>query len=304
MIKKFAAGLALSAGFLTLQTLCPHAAAAEWKVVSDKTVTGLAFPESVAYDPGERVLYSGEFGSELKPGEKDGKGRITKLSLDGKVLEKGIFPTAGNKLDKPKGMWIDGGKLWVADITSVWEFDLKSKEGRKLDLPGVTFANDVAVMGGALYVSDNRSDQVVRVEPADFLKSKDAPKITPIYGGKGINPNGIYPAKDGSLLMVGFAGKDKPRGIHSVAAAGGEPKALSKDIGMLDGLYQTQDGDIIATDWVSGTLFQWDAKGGMRTLAKDFKGPADFCVIPSETGLLMVVPDLVKGELRLVQLGR
>ena len=30
---------------------------------------------------------------------------------------------------------------------------------------------------------------------------------------------------------------------------------------------------------------------------------ADFCVIPNKQGLLVVVPDLVKGELRFVQLG-
>jgi hypothetical protein len=43
---------------------------------------------------------------------------------------------------------------------------------------------------------------------------------------------------------------------------------------------------------------------GTQTLAKDFKGPADFCVVPQPNGLLVVVPDLVQGELRFVQLGR
>jgi hypothetical protein len=42
----------------------------------------------------------------------------------------------------------------------------------------------------------------------------------------------------------------------------------------------------------------------METLAKDFKGPADFCVIPEGQGLLVVVPDLVKSELRLIRLAR
>ena len=30
--------------------------------------------------------------------------------------------------------------------------------------------------------------------------------------------------------------------------------------------------------------------------------PADFCVVPNDKGLLVVVPDLVKGELRFVQI--
>ena len=51
----------------------------------------------------------------------------------------------------------------MTDIDSVWELDLASKEARKLPLPGVTFANDPTIIGDALYVSDNRSDKLVRV---------------------------------------------------------------------------------------------------------------------------------------------
>jgi len=42
----------------------------------------------------------------------------------------------------------------------------------------------------------------------------------------------------------------------------------------------------------------------MQKLATGFKGPADFCVIPGKDGLLAVVPDLVQGSLRFVQLSR
>ncbi len=92
----------------------------------------------------------------------------------------------------------------MTDIDAVWVFDLKTKEGKKLELPGIQFANDPTVMNGALYVSDNRSDQLFRVEPADFLKSKAAPKITVVFKGKGVFPNGLYPGKNGVLFMVGF----------------------------------------------------------------------------------------------------
>lgn len=42
----------------------------------------------------------------------------------------------------------------------------------------------------------------------------------------------------------------------------------------------------------------------MEPLAKGFKGPADFCVITDAHGLLVVVPDLVKSELRMIRLVR
>ncbi|MGA8963968.1 MAG: hypothetical protein WB525_05725, partial [Pseudolabrys sp.] len=119
---------------------------------------------------------------------------------------------------------------------------------------------------------------------------------------KSINPNGVYPGKNGTLLMVGFKDKDNPRAIYSMAR-GKEPVPLSDNIGMLDGLYQMQNGDILATDWMSGSLFRWNKKDGMQKLASGFKGPADFCVVPNKQGLLVAVPDLVKGEIRLIQLG-
>jgi len=306
MGRRMAIGLTLAACLAILQMgISPEVPAQEIKgirVVSDQTVTGFAFPESVAYDPQAKVLYVSQFGSELKSAEKDGKGRITKVSLAGKVLEEQFLPAAGDILNKPKGLWVEDNRLWVTDIDVVWVFDLKTRRGRKLALPGVKFANDLAVRANVLFVSDNRADLLYRVEPADFLDAKGDPKVTLALSGKSVNPNGLYPARDGSLLMVGFqSGQD--RGIYSLDARG-EFKALSKDLGGLDGVYQLDDGTLLVTDWKSGSLFRWSPKAGMETLASGFKGPADFCVIPETDGLLVVVPDLVKSELRLVRLGK
>jgi sugar lactone lactonase YvrE len=274
------------------------------RVVSERTVKGFAFPESVAYDPQAKVLYVSEFGSELKPAEKDGKGRISKVSLTGEILDKQYLPAPGGEaLNKPKGIWVEGNRLWVTDIDVVWVFDLKTRRGKKVALPGAQlFANDPAVMGNALYVSDNRGDQLFRVEPADFLEMSVEPKVTRVFQGKSVNPNGVYPAKDGSLLTVGFMSAEQPRGIYSVSA-GGEITTLAKDLGRLDGLYQMDDGTLLVTDWNSGSLLRWSAKG-TETLAKGFKGPADFCVVPEANGLLVIVPDLVQGELRFVRLAQ
>jgi hypothetical protein len=279
-------------------------AADKLRAVSEVTVGGFAFPESVAYDPGAKVLYVGQFGgTELKPAEKDGKGKISKVSLSGKILEEQFLPLAGETLNKPKGIWVKGNRLWVTDIDVVWVFDLKTRKGRKLPIAGITFANDPTVMGNALYVSDNRADQLYRIEPADFLNANSDPKVALVFSGKSVNPNGLYPAKDGSLLMVGFKSDKEARGIYSLGA-NGEIKTLAKDLGRLDGLYQMRDGTLLATDWNSGSLFSWSPKTGMETLASGFKGPADFCVIPQGKGYSVVVPDLVKGELRMIRLAR
>ena len=301
MRRAISAGLVLTA-FLVAWAWGTSVAvfAAELKFLSEQTVTGFKFPESVACDQQGKALYASQFGSELKPLQKDGKGKISKLSLDGKIVEEQFLPAAGETLNKPKGIWIRGNRLWVTDIDVVWVFDLKTKKGKKVALPEAQFANDLAVRGNALFVSDNSTDRIYRVEPADFLNAKSDPKVTAI-SVKGVNPNGIYPARDGSLLMVGFKSDKEPRGIHALRA-GGEVKEVSQPIGRLDGLYQAKDGTLLSTDWNSGSLFSWTAKGGVQTLAKDFKGPADLCVIPSSTGLTVVVPDLVKSEIRIIQL--
>ena len=140
----------------------------------------------------------------------------------------------------------------------VWIFDLKTKKGRKLALPGVGFANDPAVMGNALYISDNRNDKLVKVEPADFLNAKD-PKVTEVFAGNGINPNGVYPARDGMLLIGGFL---RPTSRRPLRARGGQIKQLSDPIGRLDGLYEMADGSLLFTDWNTGSLSHWSEKAG------------------------------------------
>jgi sugar lactone lactonase YvrE len=273
------------------------------KVISEKTVTGFKFPESVAYDPEANLLYVGSFGgTELKAAEKDGNGYISKVSLDGKMLEERFLPPPGVTMNKPKGIWLVGSRLWVTDIDGVWEFDTKTKKGRKLDLPGAQFANDPTILGNTLYISDNRIDALFSVTPADFLDAKDAPKVAMEWKEKGVNPNGLYPSRDGALLMVGYKSEKEKRGIFSMKP-GQDPKPLSKEIGRLDGLYEMKDGTLLVTDWDSGTVFTWDAKSGMTTVASGFKGPADLCAFPYEGGLMVIVPDLVKSELRMIHLG-
>ncbi|MDA0996838.1 MAG: hypothetical protein O2944_01370 [Proteobacteria bacterium] len=296
-----AIGTACAALFLSWQ---PSLAVAEGpKVLSEKSVTGFPFPESVAYDAAQKVLYVGQFVSALKPTEKDGKGRISKVSIDGKVLEQNYLPAAGGEaLNKPKGIWVAGDRLWVTDIDVVWVFDTKTKKGRKVALPDVKFANDPTVIGDVLYVSDNRGDALYRVDPANFLDGAE-PKVTKAFTDASINPNGLYPGKNNSVLMAGFKSNTEARGIF-VMTPGGKPKPMSRPIGRLDGLYLMADDSLLVTDWNSGTLFHWAGDGHVTTLASGFKGPADFTVIPGEKSMTVVVPDLVKSELRFVQISK
>lgn len=96
---------------------------------------------------------------------------------------------------------------------------------------------------------------------------------------------------------------EQARGIYALGADGAI-KEVARDLGRLDGVFEMDDGTVLVTDWNSGSLSRWSPKTGMEPLAKGFKGPADFCVVPEGQGLLVVVPDLVKSELRMVRLTR
>jgi len=280
--------------------LVASAPAGAIEVLSDKVVKGFSHPESVAYDPTGKFLYVSEFGSELKPTLKDGKGRISKLSMQGKVVEKQFVPKHGEVLNKPKGIWIENDLLWVTDIDSVWLYDLKTRDGKKVDLPGAKFANDPVVIGGTLYVSDTGGDQIFMIEPADFSKTDSAPEVTSLFKGLGRMPNGLYPNGD-AIVVVGYDFNGKNMGVYVMSPKGIDMR-LADNLGQLDGVARLDDGSLLITDWKSGSLFLWTPKKGKQVLAQGFGGPADFCVIPEKDSLLVVVPDLVKSELRFIRL--
>ena len=287
-----------------LLAVIAQSASAQWRISSDQAVGGFKFPESAAYDPKGKVLYVGNFGGEkLAPAEKDGLGYLSKVGLNGKVIEERVFPAKdGEKMNKPKGIWIQGARLWVADIDAIWIFDLRTKKQRRLAVQDAKFLNDPAIMGKALYVSDNRNDTLYKIEPADFLDAKVKPNVTTVFSGAGVNPNGLAPSRSGMLYMVGFAGPKDPRFIAALGVSG-QIKKLTEPFGGLDGIYELSDGSLLFTNWYNGSLSHWSESGGIKELAKGFKGPADFAVIPGSGGsLTVVVPDLVQSQLRFIQL--
>lgn len=83
---------------------------------------GLESVESVVYDKENQVLYASN-GKDYKPG-KDGF--ISKISIEGKLLE--LNWVSG--LNRPTGMAIHKGKLYVGDVNSLLIID--TKQGRIL----------------------------------------------------------------------------------------------------------------------------------------------------------------------------
>ncbi|MBU0514410.1 MAG: hypothetical protein KJ621_06515 [Proteobacteria bacterium] len=300
-MKKTALTLGLAVvGLAVVGVASTTAAAAQWKVTSDRAVNLGGHPESVAYWPGGKSLLVSYFGPQFKPLLKDNQGHISRLDLSGRVLDKKFLPGPGQTLHKPKGLWVAGDKLWTTDIDGVWIFDLKTKKGRRLGL-GATFANDPVVGRGKLYVSDMATGKVHLIEPADFSKAK--PKVTVVVDDRRLSPNGLWLTPAGVLHIAAMAFQ---RGLGPIFTLVGPNrlKAVTGPLGRLDGLAVLSDGTILYTDWAHHGLFAVKPGGKPYQLAGGFRGPADFAVVPRGRGYLVVVPDLVTGVIRFVTISR
>ena len=106
------------------------------------TVDGLSAPESAILDAQRGVIYVSVISGE--PNGKDGVGFIAKISADGK-LQDGEWIKG---LNAPKGLVLNGDKLYVSDVDQLVEIDVNAGAvTNKWDAAGAQFLNDTAVDG-------------------------------------------------------------------------------------------------------------------------------------------------------------
>jgi len=203
-----------------------------------ETDNRLEVPESVLYVKSGNFFFTSNISG--KPSEKNGKGFISKVSMDGKILE--LKWATG--LNAPKGMAIHGDHLYVSDIDRLVQIDLASGSiEADFPAPGARFLNDVAAdKAGNIYVSDTSSKNSVIYKLADG-------KISAWVSGEDIKkPNGLYMEK--KQLLVGNSGDGciksidlKTRKVDVVARAGCG----------IDGLHPVGKGAYLISDWKGKT---------------------------------------------------
>ena len=247
----------------------------------------------------------GQFGSVMEPLLKDGKGKISRVSFSGEMIEEDFLPLSGQNpvLHKPKGIWVETKRLWVVDIGTVAVFDLSSRRGKKISLPDAMFANDPVVMDGVLYVSDTLGNRIYKIAPADFLDQNIKPEVTDFVSRLPFAPNGLYPGPDGTLLVAGFEMDGTNRSVYSIKPDGSFTQ-LTQCMGLFDGIASLDNGTLLITDWKTKSIFMWSKNSGRKLIASGFMGPADFCVVDENSHFLFVVPDLIKSELRFIRISK
>jgi len=229
-------------------------------------------PESVIFDEARDILYVSNMNGD--PRVKDGNGFISKLGLDGKIVERNWV----DGLDSPKGMALVGNRLYVADITDVVEIDIdKGEISRRTTLDGIKMFNDLASdPEGNIYVTDMDADSI--------YKYRDGVLTEWLAGGLNA-PNGLL--VDGERLLVA---EQEGMTFRSINIATKENILLTGGINKGDGIASIGvPGHFIVSDW-AGELFliypDYSKISLLNTKAAN-SNCADIWFIPSRNLLLL-----------------
>ena len=241
------------------------------------TVSGVGFstPESVLYHEAEDVyLVSNINGTPL---DADGNGFISRLSPSGEVLSlRWIDGEAeGVTLNAPKGMAIQDGTLYVADIDCIRRFDASTgAPSGEVCVDGATFLNDVAphFEEGVVFTdtgldasfSPTGTDAVYHLVGDDYAAILADPELGA--------PNGVAAGEE-SVTVVTFMGGEIFR-----LDEGGRTDLLTVEGAQFDGVEMLPGDALLVSDWGASCVHRVTAEGQASCIVEDVASPADIGV--------------------------
>jgi len=250
---------------------------------------GIDAPESTYVDPKTGDIYVSLIGG--MPDQKDGNGRIAKISADGRSTN---AEWAGG-MNAPKGLRSFEGTLWTADIDEIIGFDMTTaKVKSRVKVKDAKFLNDVATgPDGTVYVSDMMGNKIYT------LKSG---KLSVFAEGEDLEyPNGLL--VEGDFLVVG--GWGKPEADFTTKVPGRlfkldlktkmKTPITPEPIANIDGLESDGKGGYIASDYIAGKILHITADGKVKTLTTFMPGNADIAFLAPENRL--IVPHMSENKI-------
>lgn len=233
---------------------------------------GLSTPESVLHDAEADVyLVSNINGAPL---DEDGNGFISRLSPSGEILNlRWIDGEAeGVTLNAPKGMAIQDGTLYVADIDCIRRFDASTgAPAGEVCVEGASFLNDVAPhyelgvvftdTGLDASFSPTGTDAVYHLVGDEYETVLAAPDMGA--------PNGVA-VGDSSVTVVTFMSGEIFR-----LDEGGRTDLLGMEGAQLDGVELLDDGALLVSDWGASCVHRVTAEGRATCLIGGVESPAD-----------------------------
>lgn len=241
------------------------------------TLGGLEDPESVALSADGGTLFVCNVAGEGD--EADGRGFISRVSRDGKMLQKDWV----SGLDAPKGVVVAGDRLYVSDITRLVEIDIVGgRVAARYPAPGAKFLNDVAVApDGTVLVADSGGARIYALKAGAMTVWAQDPQLNSV--------NGLLPQAN-RLVITTMAGKLLAMDWNTHALS-----VLADGIGQGDGVASLEGGGFLVSEW-PGRLFEAAPGGRLATLIDSRKAGTyinDFIRVGDE----LIVPNWKPGRL-------
>ena len=209
-----------------------------------QTDTLLKVPESVLFNAEGKFLFVSNIDGQ--PWEKDGKGSIGKVGLDGKIIK--VDWVAG--LNAPKGLGLYKGMLYAADVDAVAVIDI-SKEVviKRIPVEGATGLNDISIdKKGIVYVTDSKTGKLYAIENDKVRLYAEG-----LAGLNGVLAVGtdVYALASGALWKIAADKKTVK------LASGMEPAT--------DGLEQVSENEFLVSVW-NGIIYYVKADGSVQQM--------------------------------------
>jgi len=247
-------------------------------------ISGLVSPESAAQDAKGDIYVSeiGEF-------NKDGDGKITRISIDGKLS------TFASGMDDPKGLTFIGKSLYVTDKNRVLKVEPDGKWtvfGSTMAFPQTpVFLNDITSdEAGNLYVSDSGNlksggviFKIAQNKKITLVLDENTPEI--------LAPNGLWIIKN-DLYEVDFSSGI----LYKINLKNKSISKIAEGFGGGDGLIRSGN-NFFVSDWKNGKIFK--VQGSKVSLYKDgFKATADIALTYDNKSIM--TPDMKAGSITFV----
>lgn len=226
-----------------------------------ETDSSLITVESVLFSESENILYASCING--KPTVKDSNGFITKISLEGKIIDQKWCIG----LNAPKGMGIYNDKLYVTDINDLVEIDIKTGSiVKRHSINDSQFLNDIAISeNGDVYISDMYTNTIHKYSNGELGIFSNAKELN--------YPNGLY--IDENTLFIG-----SNNAILKANLLTDDIEVLISNTGSIDGLKQIDNNSFICSDWKSKvSIVNPEIK--LIILNNENYNAADFEYIPS-----------------------
>lgn len=240
----------------------------------------MEIPESVYYNADEKMLYVSNIVGD--PSAKDGKGYISKLSMEGEIITK----EWATGLHAPKGMTMLDGKLYVTDVDALVVIDASGKISNRYPVKGAKFLNDPVAADNKILFTDSRDNKIHALENGKLSIWKESGMS---------NPNGLA-YQNGKVLLAS--------NNLEVVSQEGESEVLATGLDAGDGIGLVDDNSYLVSNWHGEVFYIERGKDKVKLLdTKDQKiNTADITYIPEEN--LLLVPTFMDNRVVAYKLKR